>query len=100
MSEFHGELNMESENKVEKYQEMLGDSQAMFILSMSEKEITVGNEKIYRPDSYSDLDNRGFMGGGHASCIAAAEIGQYFPDVKLVTTSGQEKTTDSLAHLW
>jgi hypothetical protein len=91
----------ESELKIEKYKEMLSDAKAIFILSMSERETNVdGIDKKYRPDSYSDLDNKGFMGGGHANVIAAAELGHYFPDVKLIATSAPEKSEKSLAVIY
>lgn len=93
--------DFESENvdKVERYREMLGDSRAIFILSASERE-TGKTEKRYRPDSYGDLDNKSLLAGGHARVIAAAEIGKYFPDIKLITDSAPEKTEESLAKIY
>ena len=86
--------------KIEKYQELIGDARAIFILSASEREINIGDTKKYRPDAYSNLDNKGSIGGGHARVIATAELGKYFPDVKLVTTSAPEKTDESLARIY
>ena len=88
------------ESKIERYKEMIGDSQAIFVLSMSAREGIISGRKIYRPDSYSDLDNHGFMGGGHANVIAAAEIAQYFPEVKIVTTSYDKKDEPTLAETY
>jgi len=78
------------EEKIEKYKEMLGGSRAIFVMSMSAKEKNIGREKQHRPTAYSDIDIRGFMGGGHAIVSATAEISQYFPEVKIVTTVGDE----------
>ena len=93
--------NFESENtdKVERYKEMVGDSRAIFILSASEREIGKSGKK-YRPDSYGDLDNKSLLAGGHARVIAAAEIGNYFPDIKLITDSAPEKAKESLAKIY
>ena len=78
------------ESKIEKYREMLGGSKAIFVMSMSAKQKNAGDEKKYRPTAYSDIDIRGFMGGGHAIVSATAELSQCFPDVKIVTTVGDE----------
>lgn len=87
-----------SEAKVEKYREMIGDSKAIFVLAMSDRE--VGTHGAHRPDSYSNIDTKGFMGGGHANVIAAAEIAQYFPEIKIVTTSYDQKGKPTLAETY
>ena len=86
MSEINEKRTEEgAEEKIGKYREMIGNSSAVFLFSYGARE--AGPEsKIIRPDSYANLDIRGFMGGGHAVVIAAAEIGQYFPGIKLVTS--------------
>lgn len=80
--------------KIEKYKEMIGDSKAIFVLDMGVRETNakgIDEEKIYRPSSYSDIDIRGFMGSGHGIVIAAAEIAQYFPEIKLITTTCEKR---------
>ncbi len=100
------EAYMAQKSKRRHYREMLTGIRAVFIMAMSEREITLkhadGTQKtIFRPDTYSNLDNKGFMGGGHASCIAAAELWQFVPEVSLVTTSAPEKDpTQSLAKIY
>lgn len=79
------EERAEEKEKIEKYKEMIGESKAVFLFSYGVREAGFEGKTI-RPDSYKDLDIRGFMGGGHAVTIAAAELGQYFPDTKLVTS--------------
>ena len=81
--------------KFEKYKEMLGDSRAIFVLSMGDRKVNIDGENEYRPTSYGDTDIRGFMGGGHAIVSATAEIAQHFPEIKIITTTneGVEKPT-------
>jgi|GEM_PF-3997562 len=88
------------EDKIEKYKDMLGGSEAIFILSADARGIGEEKNEKYRPDSYSDVEDHGSMGGGHARVIAAAEVGQYFPDVKLVATSLAPKKSLSLARVY
>ncbi|MDO8668032.1 MAG: YdcF family protein [bacterium] len=87
-------------NKVKKYGEMVDDAKAIFILSASARNKNFGEKKMYRADSYSSLDNHGSMGGGHARVIAAAEISQFFPKIKLVTTSYDYEDEPTLAETY
>lgn len=81
---FEKEIRSDKE-KIEKYKQLLNKSKAIFILDSDIKEIS--QKDHYRSTSYKDLDSHGFLAGGHARVIAAAEIGKYFPEVKLITTS-------------
>jgi len=71
--------------KIEKYKQLLGESKAVFILDSDIRETP--QKDRHRPTSYKDTDAHGFLAGGHARVIAAAEIGKHFPEVKLITTS-------------
>lgn len=95
MSEKEPSKDSASQEKIENYREMLGDSKAIFVLSMGNREI-VNKEggKTYIPNSYSDLDPLGNMGGGHSNVIAAAEIAQYFPELTIIATSYNYKNED------
>jgi len=88
------------EKKIERYEKMLSGSKAIFVLSVSAKEGMTHYGIKYYPDLYTDLDNHGLMGGGYTNVIAAAEIGQYFPNVKLITTSAPENQNESLAKIY
>ncbi len=76
---------------------MVGNSEAIFVLSASARKIDKDEHTTYRADSYSNLDNHGSMGGGHSRVIAAAEIAQYIPDVKIITTSYDYEDEPTLA---
>jgi len=91
------EQNKAGQEKITVYKEMLGNAEAVFVLSASAKKIGEGKNERYRPDSYGDRDNHGSMGGGHARVIAAAEIAQYFPDIKIVTDSYDYSDEPTLA---
>jgi hypothetical protein len=93
-----GDILDSPEIKIGKYKDMLGDSKAVFILAANTRE--AGKDKKLRADSYGDVDEHGYMAGGHARTIAAAEIGQYFPDVKLVANSCDPEKDVSLAKVY
>lgn len=73
----------------EKYSEMMGGiPDVLFVLSGA---IThKGNRNYeYSSTSYADEDEHGIL-GGKARIIAAAELGKFFPEVTIVTTSRVE----------
>jgi hypothetical protein len=75
----------QSENR--DYKEKLRDAQALFVLDCDIQKKGSGDFERWTSTSYTKKDAHGFLAGGHARVIAAAEIGKEFPDLKLVTTS-------------
>lgn len=69
---------------------------AVFILSGG---VVCDENRGYRSPSYSASDFTGSMNGARARVIAAAEIGKFFPEITLVTTSQSEKNRPSDASI-
>jgi hypothetical protein len=81
------QLDVKDTDKKMIYQEFFGGTpDALFVFSGGIVEKEKG-PRGYRSTTYRDVDIRGFMGGGKARVIAAAEISSYFPDMKVVTTT-------------
>ena len=73
------------EEKREKYTELCGGKpEAIFVLSSGIVEKSKGQ---YRSGSYAVRDNKGFLSGGKARSIAAAEIAQVFTEAPVITMS-------------
>jgi len=81
------EKPLSNKEKIEKYKEILGETEAIFVLDADIREVKIGERKEYRPTSFTDLDAHGYLSGGHSRVIAAAEIARFFPEIKIVTTS-------------
>jgi DUF218 domain len=61
---------------------------AIFVLSAGIIPIeTPRGDAQYKTTAYSDVDHKGFLGGGKARIIAAAEASSFFPEAPLVTDS-------------
>ena len=79
------EISFEEKKKV--YQEILKNSEAIFVLDCDIREVKIHDRIDYRSTSFISLDAHGFLGGGHSRVIAAAELAKFFPETKIVTTS-------------
>ncbi len=84
-----GEKSPEEKKTI--YKEMLGNSQAIFVLDADIRKVKRGKDEQYKSTSFRDVDAHGFLAGGHSRVIAAAELAEFFPEVKLVTTSFYRK---------
>jgi len=91
------------ENKKEIYQAILNKEtnrkelpEAVFILSGGIKKTGEGKFKTL---SYSDEDVHGFVTGGKARVVGAAELAKVFPEMKMVTTSAIEPDFPSHARV-
>lgn len=96
-------LTEKSENKRELYQNILNKEsnqkelpEAIFVLSGGIKEDKDGEFKTL---SYSEKDVHGFVTGGKARVISAAELAKIFPEIKVVTTSAIEPDYPSHARV-
>ncbi len=96
-------LTEKSENKRELYQNILNKEsnqkelpEAIFVLSGGIKKSEEGKFKTL---SYSEKDVHGFVTGGKARVISAAELAKTFPEIKLVTTSAVEPNYPSHARI-
>lgn len=87
------ENSFAKEHAVTKFEQMReifhGAPDAVFVLSggIIPQEGAERNREPYKTTAYSDLDNKGFLGGGKARVIAAAEASELFPDATIVATS-------------
>lgn len=85
--------------KSERYRELLhGSPDAIFVLSGGIKvRERPGAEPRITTTAYSDDEKGGLIIGGKARVIAAAEVGPYFPEAKIVTTSAPPNDPESNA---
>ncbi len=80
------ETNVESD-KIELYKEIFcGEPDAIFVLSGEITKKPGDTLRPYRSTSFATSDSFGML-GGKARVVAAAEVGKYLPNVKIVTTS-------------
>lgn len=82
---------MEQEPRVEQeqkdYKEELRSADALFVMDCDITKKGKGEFERWASTSYTKKDAHGFLAGGRARVIAAAEIAEEFPDLKIVTTS-------------
>ena len=89
-------LEKSPEEKKEIYAEMLGDSEAVFVMDADIKKVRRGKEEVFKSTSYGDVDVHGYLAGGHSRVVAAAELAEFFPDLKIITASRYKE--DDPAH--
>lgn len=88
-------------NKAEKYRELLGDAEAIFVLDADICEVKGDNgQKKYRSTSHENSDAHGYLAWGRERVLAAAEIGQFFPEKKIVTTSRYQPDMPAHAEIY
>src|SRR3989344_1923662 len=72
----------ESREKMEKiFQHQKPDAIAVFSMDI----VATRGREDFKSGSYADLDARGFISGGKANVVAAAEVAKYFPEATIVT---------------
>ena len=90
------ETGLQEINKRAEYERLCeGEPNAFYILSGG---ILLGGTEEnprYRSNVYSELDYHGYLGGGKARSIAAAEMAKYLPGAKVIANSWVSKDTDS-----
>ncbi len=88
-------------NKAEKYKELLGGAEAIFVLDADIREVRGDNgQKNYRSTSHTSNDTHGYLAWGRERVLAAAEIGQFFPETKIVTTSRYQPDMPAHAEIY
>jgi len=84
-AESHVEKTLEGKKEI--YLEILGDSEAIFVLDADIKKVKRGTEEQFKSTSYGDVDAHGYLAGGHSRVVAAAELAEFFPGLKIITSS-------------
>ena len=84
------DFNIESQSQEknwEYYERVLDGAQGLFVLDCDIQKKGKEDFEKWSSTSYTKKDAHGFLAGGHARVIAAAEIASKFPNLKLITTS-------------